>query len=142
MASMILDMAGLDSVVARLRALGDGSDAAMRAAVRVGADVAVELMRERVPVSTRHAEHLRDHIKVMREGHDAVDGYYCEIYPDGVRPGGGKASGRRYATIGYVLEYGRSNMAPRPWMRPALMVGEYRIREAMREALEHSMEGR
>lgn len=141
MAKMELDPGAMDGIVAKISALGDGADEIMREAVHAGAEVAVQLMRETVHVSDRHSEHLRDHIKIGREGHDAASGYYCEIYPDGIRSGGGKAAGRRYATIGYVLEYGRSNMAARPWMRPALAQGEGKIREAMEDVLKKHMEG-
>lgn len=140
MAKLEFDPGEMDGIVARISALGAGADDIMREAVHAGAEVAVELMREAVPMSTKHREHLRDHIAIGREGYDATGGYFCEVYPDGTRPGGGKASGRRYATIGYVLEYGRSNMAARPWMRPALAKGEGKIREAMEAVLKAHME--
>ena len=136
-----LNVTGMDELIARIDELAGAADPALRAAVRAGAEVALKSMTAAIPVSARHAQHLRDHVRIMREGHDAVDGYYCDIYPDGTRPGGGKASARRYATIGYVLEYGNSSMAPRPWMRTGLKAAEGEVRAAMLEALARQLGG-
>lgn len=85
------------------------------AAVEAGAQVALEAMKQTVPVRTGG---LKDHIKIDGPHHSAIDGYHCDVYPTGTKKNGKKRE--RYETVGYVLEYGRSNMAARPWMRPAV----------------------
>lgn len=137
-----LNITGMDEMIAKIGMMGSSVDAACCEAVHAGAEVALECMRAEIPVSNVHTEHLRDHIKIVREGHDPIDGYYCDIYPDGVRPGGGKAGGRRYATIGFVLEYGHSGVPPKPWMRTGIEKGRQRISAAMQGVLMEKLGGK
>lgn len=62
--------------------------------------------------------------------HNLLNGYYCDVYPDGTRK-----SGERNATVGFVLEYGRSDMEPRPWMRTALERVQDEAQNAMADIL-------
>lgn len=130
-----INITGLEELIAQLESMGAGVDEACRAAARAGAELAVEALRAAVPVSTVHTQHLRDHICITSEAHDAINGHYCIVDGKGTRPGGGSASGRNYSSVGYFLEYGRSNMAARPWLRPTLDREQPRIQEAMAEVL-------
>jgi HK97 gp10 family phage protein len=123
---------GLDELISQLSAVSDNIDDACMAASEAGAAVALEAIKESVPVRTGA---LRDHIKIADKGYSATDGYWCDIYPTGMKPGNGNPDARRYATVGFVLEYGRSNMRARPWMRPAVEREEERIHEAMEREL-------
>lgn len=69
-------------------------------------------MQESVPVRTGQ---LSKAIRIGKTVQTVEDGIFCEVYPDGVRD-----DGQRNAEVGFVLEYGRSNMPARPWMRPAV----------------------
>lgn len=130
------EITGLEGLIARLQAIGQGADEAMSAAVEAGAEYMVGKLKEAVPVRTGA---LRDHIKISKRGHDATEGYWAEIMPVGSRPGGGKPNSRRYATIGYVLEHGRSNMRARPWMAPTMERERARTLEIMEAELKRRM---
>ena len=127
-----IETTGLDELIEQLKAIGANVDEACISAAEAGATVALEALKRSAPVRTGA---LRDHIKIAKKGYDAIDGYYCDVYPVGVRPGGGTTAARRYASIGFVLEYGRSNMPARPWMGPTMDREDKRIHEAMEREL-------
>ncbi len=93
-------------------------------AAKAGAEVAVEAMRRTVPVGETHK--LHDSLICKGPHTNVADGVYYDIHPDGIRD-----DGERNATVGYVLEFGRSNMDARPWMRTAVDASEGAITDAM-----------
>lgn len=111
------EISGMDELGKLIEKLGADVQPKCERAVQAGAKVLLAVMEKTVPVRTGG---LKGHIKISDLRHDPANGYYCDIYPDGIKPGKGKSENRRYATIGFVLEYGRSNMRARPWMRTAL----------------------
>lgn len=105
------------------------------AAVTAGATVAQSRMKESAPVRSEavksgHKGHLRDHIKVGKANYTRADGWHVDVYPDGKRD-----DGQRYAAVGYILEYGRSNAPAHPWMVPTMEQHGAEINEAMRKEL-------
>ena len=93
------------------------------AAVTAGAAVLKEALSAAAP---RRTGGLAASIKAKPVKHDSINGYYAEVYPDGKDP-----HGERYQTIGSVLEYGRSNMPARPWIRPTVDAAGDKVSAAM-----------
>ena len=130
------EISGLDELSKVIEKLGADAPAKCERAVQAGAKVLIEAAERTVPVRTGA---LRSHIKAGKISHDAINGYYCEVYPDGIKPGKGKRDSRRYATIGFVLEYGCSNMRARPWMRTAVESSEKQVQQAMADEIMKDM---
>jgi HK97 gp10 family phage protein len=98
------------------------------AAVEAGAEALIESAQKEVPVRTGG---LRDSITTTKVTRDERGNRTVTVYPDGVNP-----RGERYATIANVLEYGRSNTPPDPWMERAGAKAESAIDHAMLSELE------
>ncbi len=118
---------GIDEIIEAMQLEGqrierNGPDAAM-----AGAKAAIAAMEQTVPVRTGG---LKGHIKAKGPLYDSIDGHYADVYPTGK-----DKYGERYETIGYVQEYGRSNMPAQPWMRPAVESNSEAIGAAVAEAL-------
>lgn len=96
-------------------------------AISAGADVAVEYMQAEVPVDTGG---LQASIRKYDLKTDARGDRYRDVYPDGFNP-----QGERYATIGSVIEYGRSNTPPNPFMARSIKKGNGPVVAAMMEKL-------
>ena len=122
-----MDTRGLDALMKSLDLEAQRIDELSAKAVEAGAKVLKAAQEATAPVRTGG---LAGHIKIGKPQHDAGNGYYRDVYPDGKNP-----RGERYATIGFVLEYGRSNMPARPWMRVAGETSEQAVVEAMAEVL-------
>lgn len=118
---------GMDEVLKAFAQEAERMERNGPAAAQAGAEAAIAAMEKTVPVRTGG---LKGHIAAKGPFHDSVDGHYCDVFPTGKNK-----QGERYETIGYVLEYGRSNMPARPWMRTAVETGGDAIGEAMAEAL-------
>ena len=56
-----------------------------------------------------------------------------DVYPQGMKKQSGKS--QRFETIGFVLEYGRSNMPAQPWMDPAIESAGESILDALENEL-------
>ncbi len=98
-------------------------------AVQAGAEIVSEALRASAPVRTGGlSESVRPHAV---KHNNAEDGWTCEVYPDGTNE-----EGERYALIGFVLEYGRSNMAARPWFRNTVEDVAGEVQDAMASALQ------
>lgn len=121
------DVTGLDDMMDALqleaeRVERNGPDAAM-----AGARTAVQAMQGTVPVDTGG---LMKHIKAKGPFFNTTDGHHADVFPTGKNE-----RGERYETIGFVLEYGRSNMPARPWMRNAVEKNSDKIGEAIEKVL-------
>lgn len=107
-------MTGLDEAIRQLDLAADTIKERAPAAVLAGARVAQEALRASAPVETGE---LRDSITISEVRHTVADGYHVDVEPTGSRRG---SKNNTNAQVGHVLEYGRSNMPARPWMRPAI----------------------
>lgn len=121
---------GVDELLRELEEHGRDVSEKLPEAALAGARAAVAEMQKRVPVRTGG---LKAHIKIGEVHRTVAEGTYVEVYPSGTKKSGRKRE--RYETVGYVLEYGRSNMPARPWMRPAVEEGADAIAEAMADVL-------
>jgi len=61
---------------------------------------------------------------------------YVEVYPQGTN-----RRGERNATVGFVHQYGRSNMPARPWFTSANEKAAGEVQEAMRQEWEKQQGG-
>ena len=95
---------------------------ACTAAVKAGGKLLAEKLAENAPKRTGG---LAESVKA-----GAVK-YYCKVAPDGKN-----AQGESYAKIGNILEYGRSNMAARPWFNPTMEQSESEVTQAMQAAFQ------
>lgn len=118
-------MSGIDEAIQALELSAETIRERAPDAVRAGARVAQAAMRAAAPVDTGQ---LRDSITVSEVRHTVADGYYADVEPTGTRRGKGHVTN---AQVGHVLEYGRSNMPARPWMRPALERCAEEVQQAM-----------
>ena len=101
---------GLDALIEQMRLEESRIERKGPAAVLAGAEVLRQQLEASAPVRTGG---LAGSIRVGKVATNSIDGIHADVYPDGKDP-----HGERYATIGSVLEYGRSNMPARPWIRP------------------------
>lgn len=78
--------------------------------------------------------------KVKRDGRES----YIEVYPQGKAKHGnerkGDKSNVRYATIGFIAEYGRSNMQARPYMTVANEKAADKVVSTQKEVLNKELE--
>lgn len=93
------------------------------AAVTAGAAIVKDTLQAAAP---RRTGGLSESIKAKAAQYDTINGHYADVYPDGK-----DEHGQRYATIGSVLEYGRSNMPARPWIRPTVDAAGDKVSAAM-----------
>lgn len=122
-----IDMNGMDELLRHIDDLSERAAKNGQRAVNAGGEMAKRFMQGTVPVNTGG---LKNSLKVKPLPYNSVDGYTCDVYPDGKR-----ADGERYAEIGFVNEYGRSNMAPNPWMRTAVEANGGQINEEIGRVL-------
>lgn len=120
-------MSGLDEAIRQLDLAADAIKERAPAAVLAGGRIAQEAMKASAPVRTGQ---LRDSITVSEVHHTVADGYYVDVEPTGKRKGGATN-----AQVGHVLEYGRSNMPARPWMRTAIERCAEDVQSAMVQVL-------
>ena len=123
----IMRFSGVDDIIAAFDVEAGRMDRNGDAAVEAGANVLIESAQGEVPVLTGG---LRDSITKTRVERDERGDLSATVYPDGLDP-----SGERYATIGSVLEYSRSDTPPNPWMERAGIKAEKGIDEAMQSEL-------
>ena len=121
------NVVGMDELMADMQLEAERIDRNGPAAAMAGAEAAIDAMKKTVPVRTGG---LKDHIKAKGPQHDLVDGHFADVFPTGKNK-----RGERYETIGFVNEYGRSNMPANPWMRTAMETEGDAIGEKMAEVL-------
>lgn len=123
----IFNVTGLDEAIKQLDLAADALKERAPEAAVAGGKVAAAAFQRSAPVRTGQ---LAASMTVDGPHHTVADGYYCDVYPSGKR-----ADGERNATVGYVLEYGRSNMPAQPWMRPAMEESADEISSVIAEVL-------
>ncbi len=107
------NVVGIDEAIKALDMAAEEMTRRAPAAAKAGGEVAAKAMADTAPVGS--TGQLSGSIVVKGPYTSALDGSYCDVFPDGVRK-----DGERNAEVGFVNEYGRSNMPARPWMRPAI----------------------
>lgn len=130
----LFDFSGIEEEIARFEQMGVDADEAIEAAVTAGSKALAEELKQAAPV---HTGKLSKSIRASKVAYDPGNGFYCTV-----RPEGKDRHGEPYAKIGNILEYGRSNMPPRPWFEPAKAAAESRVIELMRAVFLEKMEGR
>lgn len=118
---------GIDELIQAMQMEEERMERNGPAAALAGAKATIKAMEQTVPVRTGG---LKGHIKAKGPFHDIVYGHYCDVFPTGKRK-----DGQRYEAVGFVQEYGRSNMPAQPWMRPAVEQNGDAIGQAMADAL-------
>ena len=133
---MPMETSGMEAIISQLKAKEAGAEAAVKTAVKAGAQYVASCLQENAPVDTGA---LRDSIKPSAVKYNAADGYYCEVKPVGNHP----ATGEPLAKIGNILEYGRSygrtQKAPLGWFHPTVRAAEGEALEAMQKELDKQM---
>ena len=119
------ECSGIGEIAVQFEKLSQGTDQACRQAVKAGADVLKEELAAAAPVDTGA---LAASIRPSSVQYDAGDGWYSEVRPVG------ENHGENLAKIGNILEYGRSNMAPRPWFAPTIASAKAKVESAMQAA--------
>ena len=114
---------GAQEVALRFEKLERNADAACRKAVAAGAKVLRDRLSEAAPVRTGA---LAKSIKAGTVKYTEGDGFVSEVRPVGDN------HGEPLAKIGNILEYGRSNMPPRPWFLPTVDKARDEVEDAMR----------
>ncbi len=106
------NVVGIDEAIKELDIAAEEMTRRAPAAAKAGGEVAARAMADTAPVRTGQ---LSGSMVVKGPYTSALDGSYCDVFPDGVRE-----DGERNAEVGFVKEFGRSNMPAEPWMRPAI----------------------
>ena len=124
-----LTFSGIDAEIEKFSRMAKSAGPAMEKAVQAGGKLLAQRLSEAAPVDTGA---LSRSVKAGKPDYNAGDGYYCEVRPEG------KSHGEPLAKIGNILEYGRSNMSPRPWFHPAVARAQEEVKAAMREAFDEA----
>lgn len=120
------EMTGIDAAIAAFDKESEAMRERAAAAAQAGGEVFRQALEAAAPVRTGQLAGSM----VVKPGHNTADGHYVDVYPDGTR-----ADGERNAVVGFVQEYGRSNMSPNPWMRPTLASAASAVTQAMIDVL-------
>ena len=123
---------GISAQLAKFDKLEKGTDAACQKAVKAGGKLLADRLADAAPVDTGA---LQRSIKAGKVDYNAGDGYHCEVKPVGTN------HGESLAKIGNILEYGRSNMAPRPWFNPTVEKARGEVTQAMQSAFDQAQKG-
>lgn len=119
-----IDLKGLEAWLEDLAAAGNDINAAAARAIEAGQEVALKGMQRRAPKDTHN---LEEHLVITKV---RIDGNF--VYGE-VGLIGADADTARY---GNAQEYGTSNMAAQPYIRPTMQGDKGKIRKAMRVVLE------
>lgn len=111
-----LEIRGLGAIQVSFERMADGLDARVRGAMDRAAQALAERIRETGAKKFRGKKPATPLESLVKPGQPLVtaDLYLMEVWPQGSYTGT-RGSARRAATVGFVLEYGRSNMQGRAW---------------------------
>ena len=123
---------GIAAELEKFDGLAKGCDDMCKAAVKAGGKKLAEKLSEAAPEDTGA---LKKSIKAGSVQYSAGDGYSCEVAPMG------ENHGENLAKIGNILEYGRSNMPPRPWFNPTVDRAGGEVIQAMQDAFDKARKG-
>lgn len=124
---------GIAAELEKFDGLARGADEACRRAVAAGGKVLADKLKAAAPVyAGPHRDvkpgALRDSVKAGKVDYNAADGYHADVGPVG------SDHGEPLAKIGNILEYGRSDMRPRPWFNATVAGAETEVKAAMQRA--------
>ena len=125
-----IQLEGLDDLLADLQLEAERIERNGPAALEKAADVCVDALRKTVP---RRYGYLQGSIKPSPIRKGLGGSLDLDVYPQGMKKQSGKS--QRFETIGFVLEYGRSNMPTQPWMDPAIESAGESILDALENEL-------
>ena len=134
------DTVGLEEVIEAFSKREQATVEAVPKMLKAGADVLVEAQKAEAEAMGMHdTGGFVNSIKATAvKGNDTEK--YIEIYPQGRAKHGndrkGNKSNVRYATIGFVAEYGTSSQQARPYMTTANEKAHGKVIEAQREVWE------
>lgn len=128
----MFDTGGIAAEMARFERLGKNIGPAAQKAVKAGGKLLAERLSEAAP---RDTGALAASIKAGSVSYNAADGYHCQVAPTG------ENHGESLAKIGNILEYGRSNMAPRPWFNPTVQSASGEVIAAMQSVIDAEQKG-
>ncbi|MGX8705380.1 MAG: HK97-gp10 family putative phage morphogenesis protein [bacterium] len=123
---------GIAAELAKFDGLMKGTDEACMKTVKAGGDVLAARLKETALVYTGTRRDitpgtLRNSIKAGKPDYNAADGYHSKVEPVG------KDHGEPLAKIGNIMEYGRSDMSPRPWFNPTIASATDEVTEVMQK---------
>lgn len=129
---------GIEGLEDRLLKREAAATAAVPAMLKAGAAVLVAAQQAEVESTFRGDRATGDLARSIKatsvKKKDSTQ--YVEVYPQG-----GNRRGERNATVGFVQQYGRSNMPARPWFTSANEKAAEEVQEAMRQAWEEQQGG-
>lgn len=132
------EVSGLDKVQAQIDKRAASTVNAIPSMLKAGAAVLVKAQQEQANIMFTGDRSTGDLAKSIKAG--SVKGNdterYIEVYPQGT-----DRHGVRNAEKGFVQQYGRSNMAARPWFSTANEKAGDDVSEAMRKEWEAAQNG-
>lgn len=136
---------GLEDVIEAFGKREQATVAAVPKMLKAGADVLIEAQKaEASAMGLNDTGGFINSIKATAIKGDDTE-KYVEIYPQGRAKHGndrkGDKSNVRYATIGFVAEYGTSSKAARPYMTTANAKAQEKVIEAQLEEWEKAKNG-
>lgn len=128
---------GLDVVAAKFLEREEETTKAVNKMLEVGADVLVKAQQEEAAaMGIKETAGFIQSIKATKVKGDEVE-RFVEVYPQGKAKHGndrkGDKSNVRYATIGFVAQYGTSSQPARPYMTAANEKARESVSDAMYE---------
>ncbi len=122
-----MTLVGMEEILNRLKELGQRAAPAENQALYAGAKIVRDNARQRAPRSAMAKEHLTDNIVISAHKQDE-NGKYVEVGP------------KAPFFYGKFLEYGTSNMSPRPFMGPAQAESKKQVLETIRQTLKAGLD--
>ena len=133
-----VEVSGIEGFEDKILKREAAATAAVPAMLKAGAAVLVEAQQAEIRStfkSNRATGDLANSIKATPvKKKDSTQ--YVEVYPQGTN-----RRGERNATVGFVHQYGRSNMPARPWFTSANEKAAGEVQEAMRKEWEKQQGG-
>lgn len=128
---------GIAAELEKFNGLAKGTDEACRQAVTAGGKALARRLADAAPVYHGNRRDvtpgaLKKSIKAGKVNYNPADGFHCKVGP------AGEDHGEPLAKIGNVLEYGRSDMAAKPWFNPTIARAETEVTQAMQKAFQEA----
>ena len=136
---------GLEEVAERFLKMEAAAVKAVPVMLKKGADVLVQAQKnEAEAMGIKETAGFINSIKATPvKGNEAER--YVEVYPQGISSHGnekkGDKSNVRYATIGFIAQYGTSNLPARPYMTAANEKAHKRVNDVMCEVWREANNG-
>ena len=131
------DFGGISAELEKFDGLARGTEEACGRAVEAGGKALARKLKDAAPVyaGTRRdikPGALKRSVKAGKVKYSAADGYHCDVGPVGTD------HGESLAKIGNILEYGRSNMEPRPWFAGTVADAADEVTQVMQRTFEEA----